>query len=128
MLGKILGKKKDNFFMELPAGEKEAALETPMAPKVRAEETPAPEAVAPDASAGEAPVVPVATVAQVVNDPESVILAAIQAASKEAIQARPVAPGGFAENYLLNPGNRSRRRRPGANMATFKSMAQNIKL
>ncbi len=129
MLGKILGKKKDNFFMELPSQGNDTIAEASVAPEVRVQETPEVEAPTAEttATAQETPAPATSAPAINVNDPTDVIVAAIQAASREAVLAQTVETGAFAENYLLNPGNRSSRRRPGANMAAFKSMAQNIK-
>ncbi len=126
MLGKILGKKKDNFFMELPSQGNDTIAEASVAPEVRVQETPQVEAPTTEASQ-EAPTPVASAPAPNVNDPTDVIVAAIQAASREAVLAQTVEVGAFAENYLLKPGNRSNRRRPGANMAAFKAMAQNIK-
>ena len=125
MLGKILGKQKDDFFMELPVEGDKVAVETPMAPAIRSEEDPTPETAPTAAEAN--PVAPApAPVTVAANDPESIIVVAVQAAS-QAATSETLTITGFAENYLLNIGNRSRRRRPGANMAAFKSMAQTIK-
>ncbi len=126
MLGKILGKKKDDFFMELPAQGDESAAAAPMAPAVRSEAVETPEATASGEPVATAPA-PVVS-APAASDPESIIAAAVQAASQEAAQAQTAMVGGFATGYLLNPGNRSQRRRPGANMAAFKAMAQTVKI
>ncbi|MBV5261061.1 hypothetical protein FLX56_21840 [Synechococcus moorigangaii CMS01] len=112
--------------MELPAQGNETPVEAPMAPAVRAEEVTVAE---PTTTEGSAPVAPPAPVVQsaMANDPESLIVAAVQAASQAAAAAQIDTSAGFASNYLLSAGNRSQRRRPGANMAAFKSMAQTVK-
>ncbi|ANV82953.1 hypothetical protein AWQ21_00200 [Picosynechococcus sp. PCC 7003] len=112
--------------MELPSQGNDTIAEASVAPEVRVQETTEVEAPAAAASQ-EAPAPAASAPAPNVNDPTDVIVAAIQAASREDVLAQTVEAGAFAENYLLNPGNRSSRRRPGANMAAFKSMAQNIK-
>ncbi|QCS48705.1 hypothetical protein FEK30_04230 [Picosynechococcus sp. PCC 11901] len=112
--------------MELPSQGNDTIAEASVAPEVRVQETPQVEAPTTEASQ-EAPTPVASAPAPNVNDPTDVIVAAIQAASREAVLAQTVEVGAFAENYLLKPGNRSNRRRPGANMAAFKAMAQNIK-
>lgn len=122
MIGKLLGNKKEKFALELPAqGNEPVAVEPAIAPAIV--ET----ATAESATETVAPVAVAATPAPSYDNTEAIILAAVQAASREAATAAATQTVGFAENYLVNAGNNVSRRRPGGNMAAFKAMAQTIK-
>lgn len=142
IFGGILGlfsKKKDGFYMEAPPVENApAAPAKAAAAPAKVEAAPAKAdakdkaAPAKAAAKGKAPAkkgeakTAVAAVqkAAVVSDPVDLINAAL-AASKVATEEAAAVAGGFADKYKLPLAMPTRR--PGANMAMYKSMAKDMK-
>jgi hypothetical protein len=118
MLGKIFKKKEDEFFMAIPEGA--GAVETPaeFAPTI-AEKTAAVEGA--EAIATTTTPAPASYV-----DPSTIIAAALQAYSASTT-GEAAAVGTFADNYLVQAGNKATRRRPGVNMTEFMGMARNVR-
>lgn len=118
MIGKLLGKKNE-FALELSDAAQTEAMAPAIAPK---ETAPAAKTDAPAPAAPKA-----APVAVNYDNTEALIAAAVQQASAEATQAATASTGTFAETYLISAGNKVSRRRPGANLASFKGMAQQMR-
>jgi hypothetical protein len=134
-VNKIKAKKEKGFYMAAP--EVDASAAAPVAAAVAvAIETPAPQTASNGkaAKAGKAPAAkakkgeakPVVAVAkkEVFPEPIDLINAAL-AASKAATEEAQAAVGSFAEQYMMPLPTPTRR--PGANMAMYKSMAKDMK-
>jgi hypothetical protein len=129
----LFSKGKNGFYMEAPPVEAGAAVAVPaaaVAPAAVASPTNGTVAKKGKASASKGKasakgeVKPAAAPQKVVSDPIDLINAAL-AASKAAAEEAAVAAGGFADKYMMPLPTPTRR--PGANMAMYKSMAKDMK-
>jgi len=108
----VKAKKGGAYFLELDEAKGEGAPAAKAPAAAKAEATPAP-AAAPAATKTE-------SVAAPTVQPTKVAAAAL--ASKA-----PAPASTFAPNFLMAPNTNSSRRRPGANMSSFLSMARQAK-
>jgi hypothetical protein len=129
---KIKAKKEKGFYMAAPAVEAGAAAPVVAAPAqaqavLESNGTTAKNGKSPATKAkkGEVkPAVAAAKKAEVFPEPIDLINAAL-AASKVATEEAQAAVGGFADKYMMPLPTPTRR--PGANMAMYKSMAKDMK-
>ena len=155
MLGKLFGKKKSGYYLELSEDEASAVPASKPAPKAEvAAPSKAPEAKKSEpakATEGETPVAAAAPAKQAapavptavskaasampqevatpepMSDPLELIRTALAAsANQTTTEAEAAAEAGFAPDYLA-PKPSARRRRPGPSMSPFKSMAKDMK-
>jgi hypothetical protein len=131
VIGKIFGKKKSEFFLEIKddgseaivSPAKEAEAPTPVATAGETASAPAaseqPVAAAPVAAT---PPTPPSTA---VTDTAALIRAAVSKPASKPVEAAAEGPT-FATDYLITPANGSRRR-PGPSLDAFKSMAKGMR-
>ncbi|MGD1952296.1 MAG: hypothetical protein ACFB14_22005 [Leptolyngbyaceae cyanobacterium] len=156
MLGKLFGKKKSGYYLELSEDEASAVPASKPAPKAaKAAPSKAPEAKksepakategetpTPAAAAAPAkqavPAVPTAVskaasampqevaTPEPMSDPLELIRTALAASANQTAAGAEAAESNFAPDYLA-PKPSARRRRPGPSMSPFKSMAKDMK-
>ena len=128
MIGKLFGKKKDSFFLEIKEdGSSSSSEATPAAVEKKQAATESAQVADASAATSEdiqasAPT-PAPTQA---SDPKEIIAAALKANAERTKAAQNASSGIFAPNYLVSAGNRASRRRPGASMTAFMDMASNM--
>jgi hypothetical protein len=128
---RVTAKKEKGFYMAAPAVEASAAapvaavVTSPVEAQAAGDSKTKGKAPAAKAKKGEVkPVAAAAKKAEVFPEPIDLINAAL-AASKVATEEAQAAVGGFADKYMMPLPTPTRR--PGANMAMYKSMAKDMK-
>ena len=157
MLGKLFGKKKSGYYLELSEDEASAVPASTPAPKAetaapskaseakKSEPATAPKGEAPTPAAAAAPAKPAApavpaTVSKAsaampqevatpepMSDPLELIRTALAASANQPAQEAEVAAESNFAPDYLAPKPSARRRRPGPSMSPFKSMAKDMK-